>query len=62
MEISEEFISYKKILLFGSQGSGKSSLIKSIEKDISEEESPYANGKILNFILYIIYRNKSEKN
>ena len=59
MEISEEFISYKKILLFGSRGSGKSSLIQSIEKDISEEESPYINGKILNFILYVIYRNKS---
>ena len=35
----EEFISYKKILLFGSCGSGKTSLTKSIEKDISDESN-----------------------
>ena len=33
MDKTEEFMSYKKLLIFGEKGSGKSSLIKYIEKD-----------------------------
>jgi GTPase SAR1 family protein len=62
MEKTEEFISYKKILLFGSPGSGKTSLIKSIEKDISPDESPEANGKYKIYFLIIIFRYKNKKN
>ena len=46
MEKIEEFISYKKLLLFGSHGSGKTSLTKSIEKGVSEENSQSLEGKI----------------
>ena len=45
MEKIEEFISYKKMLLFGSYGSGKTSLTKSIEKDVSEDDSQIKDGK-----------------
>lgn len=46
MEINEKFISYQKVLIFGSHGSGKSSLTKSIEKDISGDDEIPLDGKI----------------
>ena len=46
MKKIEEFISYKKLLLFGSHRSGKTSLTKSIEKGVSEENSQSLEGKI----------------
>lgn len=46
MEEIEEFISYKKLLLFGSHGSGKTSLTKSIEKGVPEENSQSLESKI----------------
>ena len=35
MDNSPEFYSYKKLLIFGSQGSGKSSLVKLLKKGSS---------------------------
>ena len=46
MEEIEEFISYKKLLLFGSHGAGKTSLTKSIEKGVPEENSQSLESKI----------------
>ncbi len=45
MEINEKFISYKKVLIFGSHGSGKTSLTNSIEKDISGDDEQPIDGK-----------------
>lgn len=44
MEKMEEFISFKKLLLFGSHGAGKTSLSRVLEKDVSQNRSK--NGKI----------------
>ena len=41
MEKIEEFLSFKKLLLFGSHSSGKTSLTKSIEKGVSSEEESH---------------------
>ena len=38
MELSTEFVSYNKVLVFGATGVGKSTLTKSIEKGIYIEE------------------------
>ena len=46
MEKIEEYISYKKLLLFGSHGAGKTSLTNSLEKDVSENNSQSLEGKI----------------
>jgi len=45
MDKIEEFISYKKILLFGTDKAGKTSLTKCIEKGVSDE-SQKEDGKI----------------
>jgi tRNA A37 threonylcarbamoyladenosine biosynthesis protein TsaE len=42
-----EFTSYKKVLIFGSLGTGKTTLTKSIEKGVFSQESHTDNGKIL---------------
>ena len=56
MEKIEEFLSFKKLLLFGSHSSGKTSLTKSIEKGVSTEESQTTDSKKLTkFKLIIIY-------
>ncbi len=45
MENSPEFVSYKKLLIFGAEGSGKTSLIKSFEKGTFTNETHTENGK-----------------
>lgn len=47
MENATEFISYKKVLVFGTLGVGKTSLTKSIEKGIFTNESHTENGNFL---------------
>ena len=55
MENSPVFISYKKVLVFGTEGSGKTSLTKTLEKGkFCEETSPDTGKNILYFILYFI--------
>ena len=40
-----EFISYKKLVIFGAKGSGKTSFIKSIQHKEFEEDSISEDGK-----------------
>ena len=47
MENPIEYVSYKKLLIFGSEGSGKTSLSKRLEKDSFTQESHSENGNIL---------------
>ena len=44
MEDLPEFVSYKKVLVFGAIGTGKSTLTKYIEKGIFTEETHTENG------------------
>jgi len=51
MENSPEFISYKKLIVFGAEGVGKTTLTKSIEKgtfseDITHSENPVVTSRI----------------
>ena len=56
METPIKYTSYKKLLIFGSESSGKTSLTKRLEKDTFQEESHSENGNIFyNYILNIIY-------
>ena len=45
MENTPEFISYKKLLIFGTESVGKTTLTKSIEKGTFTKESHTENGK-----------------
>ena len=45
MENTPEFVSYKKVLIFGTEGSGKSSLTKSFEKGSFSNENHTENDK-----------------
>ena len=47
-----EYVSYKKLLIFGSEGSGKTSLTKRLEKGSFTEESHSEHGNILFLILF----------
>ena len=53
MEATPEFASFKKVVIFGSKGSGKTSLSKRIERGSFSNESPTDNGKIKLFNFYI---------
>ena len=52
-----EFISYKKLVIFGAKGSGKTSFIKSIQHQEFEENSISEDGKNNIFNYYLINRN-----
>ena len=41
-----EFVTYKKVIIFGSQGSGKSSLTSRLEKCSFTAENPTEDGNI----------------
>ena len=43
--MESEFASYKKLIIFGNKGSGKSSLVKRMERGSFTEENPTENGK-----------------
>ena len=43
MEYNGEFFSFKKILVFGAVGSGKTSFVQRIEKRYFTEEEPSEN-------------------
>ncbi len=45
MDNSPVFVSYKKLIIFGTEGSGKSSLTKSLETGTFTNESHTDNGK-----------------
>ena len=48
MESKQEYISYKKVLLFGDKGTGKSSLTERFKtKQFSDSISPTNDGKII---------------
>ena len=47
MENSPEFVSYKKVIIFGAEGTGKTTLTKYIEKGKFTEESHTENRKII---------------
>ena len=51
MENTPEFVSYKKVIIFGVEGSGKTSLTKTFEKGSFTQETHTENGKLLNFII-----------
>ena len=60
METSSNFVSYKKVLVFGSEGTGKTSLTKKLEQDLFENESHTKDGKI-KLIINILYKPLSQK-
>ena len=53
--MESEFLSYKKLIIFGNKGSGKSSLSKRIERGSFTEENPSENGNIIYNNIYRIY-------
>ena len=53
MNSDMEFISYKKLVIFGAKGSGKTSFIKSIQHQEFEENSISEDGKNKNIYRYI---------
>ena len=52
MENPIKYATYKKLLIFGSEGSGKTSLTKRLEKVSFTQESHSENGNILFLILF----------
>ena len=47
MENSLEFVSYKKVIIFGAESVGKTTLTKSIEKGVFTNESHSEQGKYI---------------
>jgi GTPase SAR1 family protein len=60
MEDLPKFVSYKKVVIFGAAGTGKTTLAKYIEEGSFSNESPSEKGKKYNIINYI-YRCRSNK-
>ena len=52
MEATPEFASFKKVIIFGSKGSGKTSLSKRIDRGSFSNETSSDNGKIKLFNFY----------
>ena len=52
MEATPEFASFKKVIIFGSKGSGKTSLTKRIKRGSFSNESPTDNGKIQIYLTF----------
>ena len=50
---SPKFVSYKKVLIFGAVGSGKTTLTKYIEKGSFSSETHTENGKNNNFVNFL---------
>ena len=58
MDEKIEFASFKKVLIFGTGGSGKTSLVQRLKNGSFSEESPSESGNFFNYFLqYNIYRN-----
>jgi GTPase SAR1 family protein len=53
MDTKMEFVSYKKVIIFGSEGTGKTSLTSRLESGSFKDESPSTDCKIF-FSKYII--------
>jgi GTPase SAR1 family protein len=53
MENSPEFVSYKKVLIFGAVGSGKTTLTRYIEKGSFSNETHTENGKNNNLVNFL---------
>jgi type IV secretory pathway VirB4 component len=47
MDECEEFISFKKLIIFGSKGSGKTTLIKLLEDNVYTFEEMTENSKFI---------------
>ncbi len=65
METDQEFSVFKKLLIFGSPGSGKTSLTERLDKNYFVDTPPSIEGIFHTFliILYlsILYRNNTNK-
>lgn len=58
MEDNEvEFISYKKVIIFGAKDSGKSTLSKTLETGKFSEQSPTENSKYISFFIIFYHFN-----
>ena len=57
MKNAPEFVSYKKVIIFGTEDSGKTSLTKTFEKGSFTEETHTDNGKLLKFIIKLYFKN-----
>jgi GTPase SAR1 family protein len=53
MSSDMEFISYKKLVIFGAKGSGKTTFIKSMQEMKFEEDSISEDGKYIIFNHYL---------
>ena len=52
MENAPEFVSYKKLLIFGTEGAGKTTLSKSLEKGTFSNETHTENGNLKYYIIF----------
>ena len=62
MEKTPEFISYKKVLVFGANGTGKTTLSKYIETGEFSDESHTEGGKKIKFIFFFVNRYHNNEN
>ena len=46
MESNDDFISYKKVLLFGDEGTGKTSFISKLETKVFNESIPHTSDNV----------------
>ena len=60
MESNDDFISYKKVLLFGDEGTGKTSFINRLKKEKFNESIPHTSDNVKEY--QIKYEIKEGKN